>query len=298
MVLGSTPSLATTTRNLPGVNGRQHKRLNFSVAFFKLDDESWTLSTGSRYWSSLWPRFYSTNALHNVSCITVMDAELPSSNIRISFVGCILLRNVHVRISQIIYQQSQLRVLHLCYYISLYHYMFRPLRAIIRWIQYIVLYCEYCYYIVTISLSITTCFGPYGPSSGEYNILYCIVNIVIILLLYLSVSLHVSAPTGHHQVNAIYCNVLWILLLYYYYISLYHNMFRPLRAIIRWIQYIVLYCIVNIITWWWPVGAETCWVTERYSNINKELSVAIAGICLKDSYVCISSICILRELIS
>jgi hypothetical protein len=36
-----------------------------------------------------------------------------------------------------IYQQSQLRVFYWCYYISLYHNMFRPLRAIIKWIQYI-----------------------------------------------------------------------------------------------------------------------------------------------------------------
>jgi hypothetical protein len=32
-------------------------------------------------------------------------------------------------------------------------------------------------------------------------------------------------------------------------------------------------------------GAKTCCDTERYNNINKKHSVAIAGICLKDSYV-------------
>jgi hypothetical protein len=60
------------------------------------------------------------------------------------------------------------------------------------------------------------------------------------MLLYLSVSQHVSAPTGHPQVN-----------------------------------------IINYL------GVETCCDTERYNNINK-LSVAIAGICLKDSYVYIT----------
>jgi hypothetical protein len=55
---------------------------------------------------------------------------------------------------------------------------------------------------VIISPCITTCFGPYGPSSGEYNI----------------------------SSYFYWC----------YHISLYHNMFRPLRAILRWIQYIIL----------------------------------------------------------
>jgi hypothetical protein len=34
--------------------------------------------------------------------------------------------------------------------------------------------------------------------------------------------------------------------------------------------------------------AETCCDTERYNNINNKLLVAIAGICLKDSYVYIT----------
>jgi hypothetical protein len=54
--------------------------------------------------------------------------------------GCILLRNVHVRISQTIYQQSQLKDFLLVLLLSLYHYMFRPPRAILKWIQYITLF--------------------------------------------------------------------------------------------------------------------------------------------------------------
>jgi hypothetical protein len=46
----------------------------------------------------------------------------------------------HVRMSQIIYQQSQLKDFYWCCYLSLYHYMFRPPRAILMWIQYITLF--------------------------------------------------------------------------------------------------------------------------------------------------------------
>jgi hypothetical protein len=60
----------------------------------------------------------------------------------------------------------------------------------------------------------------------------------------------------------------------------------------RTIQYVIFF-ILNIVekalaSWWWPIGAETCCDTERYNNINKELLVAIAGICLRDSYVYIT----------
>jgi hypothetical protein len=59
------------------------------------------------------------------------------------FVGCILLRNVHDKNLSDIYLQSQLR---------------------------------FFYIDVIISPCITTCFGPYGPSSGEYNILFLFLN--------------------------------------------------------------------------------------------------------------------------
>jgi hypothetical protein len=63
-------------------------------------------------------------------------------------------------------------------------------------------------------------------------------------------------------------------------------------AIFRWFQMFdnggflkEVLKIVIVFTWGWPVGAETCCDTERYNNTNKIFSVAIAGICLKDSYV-------------
>jgi hypothetical protein len=54
-------------------------------------------------------------------------------------VGCILLRNVHVRIRRYI-PAIATNVSCWCYYLSLYHYMFRPPRAILRRIQYITLF--------------------------------------------------------------------------------------------------------------------------------------------------------------
>jgi hypothetical protein len=50
------------------------------------------------------------------------------------FLGCILLRNVHLRIFQT-YARNRNWEFDWCYYISLYHNMFRALRAILRWIQ-------------------------------------------------------------------------------------------------------------------------------------------------------------------
>jgi hypothetical protein len=49
-------------------------------------------------------------------------------------------------------------------------------------------------------------------------------------------------------------------------------MFRPLRAILGWIQLLFLkhlWVVVIVFSWGWPVGAEACCDTERNNNINK-----------------------------
>jgi hypothetical protein len=135
-------------------------------------------------------------------------------------VVCILLGNVHDNNLSDIYLQSQLRVLYWCYYICLYHNMFRPLRAIIRRIQYIILFLN----IFEKAIVITT-----EP---------LFINLSLIKK---KVSLKVKC------------------------------MFKNKKCYI-------------VFTWGWPVGTETCCDTDRYNNINNKLLVAIAGICLKDSY--------------
>jgi hypothetical protein len=72
-----------------------------------------------------------------------LHPEKSSCTLNFIPMGCILLCNVHVRISQIIYQQLQLK-----YFL-------------------LVLLFYHC---------ITTCFGLHGPSSGEYNILPCLLT--------------------------------------------------------------------------------------------------------------------------
>jgi hypothetical protein len=65
--------------------------------------------------------------------------------------GCIMLRNVHVRIFQT-YTCNRNWEFFIDVIIPLYHYMFRPLRAILRWIQYVI----YILNIVEKALATTT----------------------------------------------------------------------------------------------------------------------------------------------
>jgi hypothetical protein len=76
----------------------------------------------------------------------VTDAKVPElvifSQVRykacqeLRLVLCAVVLQLRKNLSDI-YQQSQLRVFYWCYYFSLYHNMFRALRAILKWIQYI-----------------------------------------------------------------------------------------------------------------------------------------------------------------
>jgi hypothetical protein len=72
--------------------------------------------------------------------ISVFDIKLRKYFIS---VGCILLHNVHIRIFQTHTCNRNWEFFYWCYYISLYYNLFRPLRAILRWIFTLSCDCRY-----------------------------------------------------------------------------------------------------------------------------------------------------------